>query len=141
MSSRISAADARALMARPSHITPQDPATKPRKRSKFGNVRVELDGITFDSAKEARRYQVLKLLERGGEIRNLRRQVKHPLTAGSPPVVVGHYQSDFDYEERVAGAWLEVTEDVKGGEATQTPVFKLKAKIFEAIYGRPVKIT
>lgn len=122
------------------HVTPYEPPAK-RTRSKFGNVRVEVDGIKFDSAKEARRWQTLKLLERAGEIRDLRRQVEHELLGGSPPVVVGKYRSDFDYEERQGSAWLPVTEDVKGGEATQTPVFKLKAKLFEATFGRTVRIT
>ena len=35
-----------------------------------------MDGITFDSRKEARRYSELRLLERAGQITNLRRQVK-----------------------------------------------------------------
>jgi len=39
--------------------------------NKFGARRVILDGITFDSRKEARRYQQLKLLERAGVIRAL----------------------------------------------------------------------
>lgn len=38
---------------------------------KYHNRKTVIDGITFDSAKEARRYMELKLLERAGEISNL----------------------------------------------------------------------
>ena len=43
---------------------------------KYHNKKITLDGITFDSLKEANRYRELKLLERAGKISLLRRQVK-----------------------------------------------------------------
>ena len=49
------------------------------KRSKYGNRKTEIDGLTFDSAKEAKRWGELKLLERAGRIRKLRRQVSYDL--------------------------------------------------------------
>ena len=39
--------------------------------SKYGNRKTEVDGIVFDSKKEAERYRDLKLLERAGDIREL----------------------------------------------------------------------
>ena len=46
-----------------------------RKRGvKLGNVKVTVDGIEFDSKKEARRYWELKLLERAGQIEQLELQ-------------------------------------------------------------------
>lgn len=131
------------------HVTPYSPGKK--RPPKFRNLKCEVDGIKFDSLKEGRRYGQLRLLERGGEIRNLRLQTRHPLHVNG--CFVAHYVADFDYEERVRPAsveagqavppdtWRPVTEDVKGGEATQTDAFKLKAKIFEAIHGRKVRIT
>ena len=47
--------------------------------SKYGAVKMIIDGITFDSRKEARRYTELKLLERTGKITDLQRQVKFRL--------------------------------------------------------------
>ena len=44
------------------------------RRTKYGNCKVQIDGIVFDSRKEARRYQELRLLQRAGVIKNLRRQ-------------------------------------------------------------------
>lgn len=44
--------------------------------SKYNNHKTTVDGIEFDSKKEARRYSELRLLERAGQITNLQRQVK-----------------------------------------------------------------
>lgn len=49
------------------------------KRSKYGAKKVTIDGITFDSKKEGRRYQELVLLQKSGNISNLQRQVKYIL--------------------------------------------------------------
>ena len=43
--------------------------------SKYNSRKTTVDGITFDSKKEARRYLVLKQMEQDGEIKNLRLQV------------------------------------------------------------------
>ena len=50
-----------------------------RSTKKYGNKKVEIDGHVFDSRKEARRYQELRLLERAGAIQNLQMQVKFVL--------------------------------------------------------------
>ncbi|WP_079708604.1 DUF1064 domain-containing protein [Paraliobacillus ryukyuensis] len=41
---------------------------KQRRKSKYGNRKVEIDGHKFDSELEARYYQELKLLKKAGEI-------------------------------------------------------------------------
>ena len=46
---------------------------------KYGNKRTKVDGITFDSMKEAKRYIELSLMERSGAIQDLQRQVKFVL--------------------------------------------------------------
>lgn len=48
-------------------------------KNKYGNKKVEYDGIKFDSKKEAIRWAELKLLERSGLISDLQRQVKFVL--------------------------------------------------------------
>lgn len=50
-----------------------------RTRNKYGNEKVIRNGKVFDSAKEARRYGELSLLERAGEITDLKTQVKFVL--------------------------------------------------------------
>ena len=47
--------------------------------SKYHSKKVVIDGITFMSIKEAKRYQKLLLLEKAGAIQNLQRQVKYVL--------------------------------------------------------------
>lgn len=48
----------------------------PSNRSSRGNKKVTINGKTFDSMKEARRYSDLRLLEIAGEIRDLKCQVE-----------------------------------------------------------------
>lgn len=45
-----------------------------RSRAKYGNRKVVVDGITFDSKKEAQRYTELKSLEKAGKITGLQLQ-------------------------------------------------------------------
>ncbi len=47
--------------------------------NKYHNSKTEVDGIVFDSKKEARYYLYLKQLEKDGKITNLRRQVPYVL--------------------------------------------------------------
>lgn len=47
--------------------------------SKYRNKKYTLDGITFDSRKEARRYAELKAMQQAGIIQDLKLQVKYVL--------------------------------------------------------------
>lgn len=49
------------------------------RSNKYGSRKVTVDGITFDSKKEAQRYSELRLLEKAGQITNLQRQFKFKL--------------------------------------------------------------
>lgn len=91
------------------------------------------NGVVCDSAGEARRYSELLLLERCGDISDLRRQVKYPLEVNG--VLVGFYTADFVYAE----GGREVVEDYKG--AVRTPDYALRANLFFALYGKRVKET
>ncbi|MDO4356918.1 MAG: DUF1064 domain-containing protein [Clostridia bacterium] len=52
------------------------------KRQKYGNKRVEIDGVRFDSKHEAAVYQELMLRVRAGELKTVCRQVKFDLPGG-----------------------------------------------------------
>lgn len=106
-----------------------------RRRSKFGAVRTEVDGIKFASKAEAARWVELQRLEAAGEIRKLRRQVRYELPVAD--VLVCRYVADFVYQRRRGAVWQEVVEDVKGVE---TPEFKLKAKLMQAVHGIGIEI-
>lgn len=100
---------------------------------KFGNVPTELDGIRFDSLKEAHRWAALRLLEKAGVIRDLRRQVRIPLEGKAGPIRfvpsgrAAFYVADFVYFDVPKGA--EVIEDSKGHQTTE---FKLKRAVLAA---------
>lgn len=49
------------------------------RRNKYGNRKVEFDGMTFDSKIERDRYLFLLQKQNEGEIRNLKRQTEFPL--------------------------------------------------------------
>ena len=106
-------------------------------RSKYGNRKVTVDGLTFDSAKEAKRWRELCLLERAGTISALRRQVKYKLL---PSQRVGGkvverpvtYIADFVYTED----GQTVVEDAKG---VRTKEYIIKRKLMLYIHGIQVK--
>lgn len=97
------------------------------RRSKYNARKVTIDGHTFASAKEAERYQELRLLEKAGEISRLECQVKYTVDIGDHHIC--NYYADFHYRDW--RGWL-VVEDVKG---YRTPVYRLKKKLVEALYG------
>ena len=103
-------------------------------RSKYKAKKVIVDGITFDSKKEARRYQELKLLERAGVIKDLSLQPNFLLQdkfkyKGKTERKI-EYIADFQYYIIKDKKW--VIEDVKG---FKTDVYKLKKKLFLKKYG------
>ena len=109
------------------------------RRSKYNAKPVKIDGLSFDSKKEARRYGELKLMEKAGEIRDL---VFHPrYSFGVNGVHICEYEADFSYVpkerfDRICDR--EIVEDVKG---YKTDVYKLKKKLMKAIHGIEVRET
>lgn len=104
---------------------------------KYHSKKTELDGITFDSRKEAQRYAELKLLERSGAIHNLQRQVRYELIPaqkkdGKTIERACHYIADFVYEEN----GKTVVEDVKG---YRTKEYVLKRKLMLQVHGIEVR--
>lgn len=104
--------------------------------SKYHNVRTRIDGITFDSKREASRYMELRLAEKAGRVRNLKRQV--PFRFVINDIDCGAYVADFTYDEYLTEMWRPVVEDVKG---VRTDVFKLKRKLMFACHGIEIKET
>jgi hypothetical protein len=100
--------------------------------------RTVVDGITFASKREARRWVDLKLLEQSGAIRELKRQVRFPLYVSPTPDVAAvstlpkgcTYVADFTYTDAASGRF--VVEDAKG---FRTREYLLKRRMVEAAYG------
>lgn len=93
--------------------------------AKYGNRKTIVDGIKFDSAKEAKRWGVLKLMERAGEISNLQRQVKFELNEGGTHSV--KYIADFVYWKK----GQTIVEDCKG---FRTAIYKKKKKLMLKVH-------
>lgn len=108
-------------------------------RTKYNNKKVTVNGQVFDSKKEANRYKELRLLEKAGEIYDLRRQVKFKLIPTQRDEVTGEvverecsYKADFVYEK----AGETVVEDVKG---FRTKEYIIKRKLLLYQYGIRIK--
>jgi hypothetical protein len=99
--------------------------------NKYGARKTVVDGLKFDSAAEAKRWEHLKILQRLGEIELLRRQCQFPLYVGD--WLIGLYVADFVYFR----AGKRVVEDVKG---KATELFRWKALHFAAQYGQPIEV-
>lgn len=91
-----------------------------------------MDGVTFDSKKEASRYRELRLLERSGEIRNLQLQVRIDLVGKDAPLKTRSGRPmrltvDFCYEDKRLN-WAPVYEDAKGKPTRDYEVRKAVAE-------------
>lgn len=126
-----------AQVAKPSAELPQGPSRQldklrgpdiqPRK-SKFSNVWTVADGIKFQSKREARRYQELKILEAAGKIEDLEFQFNLPCTVNG--IHICDYRADFRYIDGDTG--LSVIEDAKG---FKTREYRIKKKLVKACLG------
>lgn len=96
--------------------------------SKYGNKRVDLDGYTFDSKREAARYQELCLMQKAGLISALDVHPQYPLVVGG--MKIGKYTGDFSYQEN----GKLVLEDVKSAP-TKTEAYGLRKRLVRALYG------
>lgn len=103
--------------------------------TKYRNKKTVIDGMTFDSKKEARRYSELLLLERAGAIHNLQTQVKYVLIPSQRDLETGKvierecaYKADFVYTENGE----IVVEDTKG---FRTKDYIIKRKLMLKVHG------
>lgn len=96
------------------------------RTSKYHSKKTVVDGIEFDSAKEAKRYTKLRALEEGGKIQGLRLQVPFELVPSFECDGVKYremkYIADFVYYRD----GKQVVEDCKG---FKTAEYKLKKKL------------
>lgn len=110
--------------------------------NKYGNRKTELDGIVFDSKREAQRYAELKLMERAKEIYELQLQVPFvliPAQKDEKGRVIERevrYKADFTYRDIKTGRL--VVEDVKS-EATKTKEYIIKRKLMLYRLGLRIK--
>lgn len=122
--------------------------------NKYHAEKITVNGITFDSKKEARRYLELTALEQAGKIHDLRRQVKYLLIPEQRESCAERYKSgpkkgqfkpgrvlerecayyaDYDYYTEDG---THVVEDVKG---MRTKEYRLKRKLL--LYKYQIRIS
>lgn len=109
---------------------------EPEKKAKYGNKKIVTPEGTFDSKWEYERYQQLKMLQKAGQISNLKRQVEFILAPAMviqgkkrPPL---RYFADFQYTEDGA----KVVEDTKG---VLTDVYIVKRHLMKAFHGVDIR--
>ena len=110
-------------------LSPSQIGMARRKPGKFRNRKTTVDGVVYDSAKEARRGSELALLERAGQISGLERQVRIPIIVNG--VKVCSYVADFQYVQN----GRTVVEDVKSEHTRKLPLYRLKNKLLKAANG------
>ena len=101
---------------------------------KYGAKRTVVDGIRFDSKREARRWQELRLLESTGKIADLERQPAYYFAVsrdrdGARVEVPKRFQYRADFLYRDLETGRVVVEDAKGA---RTPMYRLKKTLIEA---------
>ena len=120
-----------------------------RKSSKYGADKISVNGISFDSKREARRYSELLVLLKAGEICDLQRQVKYVLIpAQREPDIIGpkggrkagkllehelSYVADFVYKDKDGN---EIVEDTKG---FRTKEYIIKRKLMLWFHGIKIR--
>jgi len=102
--------------------------------TKYRAIRTMVDGIYFDSKREANRYSELKMMEKAGIIASLKLQPEFKCQIDGKKICT--YKADFEYlmvDEQGPDGQIGyyIVEDVKG---FKTPVYKLKKKLVEALF-------
>lgn len=106
------------------------------KRNKYGATKIHVNGETFDSYAEYKRYEELMLLKRVGEIEHLERQKKYeliPVQKDRKGAVIERsctYVADFVYYDNRRKC--RVVEDVKG---VMTKEYIIKRKLMLYLLG------
>lgn len=107
--------------------------------NKYRNRKTVRNGISFDSQKEADRYDELMLMQCSGAIKDLKLQPEFTLqeafkTPEGETVRAIRYRADFSYqrptEPDCSGKvyWIPVVEDVKG---YKTKEYEIKNKLMK----------
>ncbi|OTU33986.1 DUF1064 domain-containing protein [Acinetobacter pittii] len=111
-------------------------------RNKFNASKIKLDGMTFDSNKEFKRYIELKAMQQRAEIFNLQHHTKFELAPKTKlegekrtkPAL--RYYADFTYFT-ADGAF--VVEDVKSVVTRKLPSYRNKKHLMKTVHGIDIR--
>lgn len=123
-------------------ILKQSEKHKAAKRNKFNAQKVEMDGMTFDSKKEHKRYIELKAMQQRGEIFGLEHHTKFELAPKTKlegekmakPAL--RYFADFTYHI-ITGEYI--VEDVKSEATRKKDSYRTKKHLLMTVYGISIK--
>ena len=96
-------------------------------KNKYGNKRVTVSGINFDSEKESKRYTELKLMENAKLITALNMQTVFLLPGNTK------YKADFTYFDFQKKQFI--VEDVKSVATRKLTPFRMKKRMMKESYG------
>ncbi|MGQ4639392.1 DUF1064 domain-containing protein [Acinetobacter junii] len=123
-------------------ILKQSDKPKTAKRNKFNAQKVELDGMTFDSKKEHKRYIELKAMQQRGEIFGLEHHTKFELAPktkleGEKRVKPAlRYFADFTYYI-ITGEYI--VEDVKSAATRKLASYRNKKHLMKTVFNIDVR--
>ena len=123
-------------------ILKQSNKTKTAKRNKFNAQKIELDGMTFDSKKELKRYIELKAMQQHGEIFELEHHTKFELAPKiklegekrAKPAL--RYFADFTYYN-ITGEYI--VEDVKSAATRKLASYRNKKHLMKTVFNIDVR--
>lgn len=100
------------------------------KRSKYGNKKSVINGVVYDSQKEANRAMELAMLQKAGVIQNLERQKRFEIVPKTKDEKAVYYVADFTYTENDK----LICEDVKSEITRRNSTYIIKRKLFKYRY-------
>ena len=123
-------------------ILKQSNKTKTAKRNKFNAQKIELDGMTFDSKKEHKRYIELKAMQQRGEIFGLEHHTKFELAPKTKlegekrakPAL--RYFADFTYYNITSEY---IVEDVKSAATRKLASYRNKKHLMKTVFNIDVR--
>lgn len=105
--------------------------------NKYKAKKTVVDGITFDSKKEAEYYQQIKMHERSGNLKDVELQPRFDIIVNGKKIA--YYKADFRFYD--LGERKERVIDVKGYKGGPAwSMFRLKKKLVEALYGIEIEV-
>lgn len=123
-------------------ILKQSDKPKTAKRNKFNAQKVDLDGMTFDSKKEHKRYIELKARQQRGEIFGLEHHTKFELAPKTKiegekrakPAL--RYFADFTY---YISTGEYIVEDVKSAATRKLASYRNKKHLMKTVFNIDVR--
>lgn len=105
-------------------------ACKSWNPNKYNAKKAEINGVRFDSKKEAQLYQKLENMQRLGIISDLQRQVRFELVPKQKDERAVHYVADYVFKE----GDKVIVADCKSAMTKKLPVYVVKRKLFKWRY-------